>query len=224
MLVALAAVFVLVSGAFGAFLRRREGRWRADLLSDCAGRLAAPRLGRDRAGFATLRGRYAGTAVDVRLVPDTLVHRRLPQLWLQVTLRTPLPTGCVLDVLRRPAGAEFYAPDHLPNRYPVPEAWPPDTPVRGTAGADSLHARLAPVLAQILMDPRVKEVLFTPDGLRLTLQASQGTWGTYLLLRGSRFPIERVSPELFDGILDAARRLLLALSETDPETRHARAA
>ena len=27
-----------------------------------------------------------------------------------------------------------------------------------------------------------------------------------------------------DGILDAARRLLLALSKTDPETRHARAA
>ena len=224
MLVALAALFALASGAFGIILSRREGRWRADLLSDCAGRLAAPRLGRDRAGFATLRGRYLGAAVDVRLVPDTLVHRRLPQLWLQVTLRTPLATGGVLDILRRPAGAEFYAPDHLPNRYPVPEAWPADTLLRGTADADRLLARVAPALGPILADPRVKEVLFTPDGLRLTLQASQGARGTYLLLRGSRFPIERVSPELIDGILGAARHLVLTLSDFDPEARHARAA
>lgn len=224
MLVGLTVLILLCSAASCVLQRRREAAWRGGLLDDCAGQLAAPRLGRDRAGFATLGGRVSQAAVDVRFVPDTLVHRRLPQLWLQVTLRTPLATGAILDVLRRPAGAEFYAPDQLPIRFPAPETWPPDTLVRGTAGAEALLARAAPALSRILADPRVKEVLVMPDGLRLTVQASQGARGTYLLLRGIRFPLARLAPELLDGALRDGLDLVQTLSEPCSETRHAHAA
>lgn len=224
MLLALIVLILLGSAVVCVHQHRREAAWRGRLLHECAAQLAAPRLGRDRAGFATLRGGRGEAAIDVRLVPDTLVHRRLPQLWLQVTLRTPLATDAILDVLRRPAGAEFYAPDRLPLRLPVPATWPPDTLVRGTAGAEALLDLARPALDRILADPRVKEVLATPDGLRLTVQASQGARGTYLLLRGSRFPLTRVAPELLDGILRDGLDLARTLSEPSSETRHARAA
>lgn len=224
MLLCLVALIALASTAFGLAQRRREARWRAGLLNGCAVRLAEPCLGRDRAGFATLRGQRAGAAVDVRLLPDTLVHRRLPQLWLRVTLRRPLAVGATLDVLRRPVGAEFYTPDALPIRHPVPETWPPDTLVRGTAGAADVLARAAPALGRILADPRVKNVLVTPGGVRLTVQASQGARGRYLLLRESRFPLAGVGPELLDATLRDGLSLILSLSDPSSETRHAQAA
>ncbi len=111
----LAAALVAASITLAAALlcgrqARRAAAWRAGLLSECAARLDAARLGRDRAGFATLDGGHDGAPVAVRLIPEALVHRRLPQLWLSVSLRLPLPVEATLDVLRRPAGAEFYAP------------------------------------------------------------------------------------------------------------------
>ncbi|CAO4140320.1 hypothetical protein [Methylorubrum aminovorans] len=224
MLIGLSLLIFLSCAAFCLHQKRREAAWRGGLLDDCTGQVATPRLGRDRASFATLRGRLGPAAVDVRFVPDTLVHRRLPQLWLHVTLRAPLATEAVLDVLRRPAGAEFYAPDRLPLRLPVPEAWPVDTLVRGTAGAEALLARIGPALSRLLADPTVKEVLVTPDGLRLTVQASQGSRGTYLLLRGSRFPLSRLASDRLSGTLRDGVDLARILSEPSSETRHARAA
>lgn len=224
MLLCLAALIALASAAFGLAQHRRDARWRAGLLDACAARLAGPCLGRDRAGFATLRGDRGAAAVDVCLLPDTLVHRRLPQLWLRVTLRTPLAVPATLDVLRRPVGAAFYAPDSLPVRHPVPETWPADTLVRGTAGSEDILARAMPALGRILADPRVKNVLVSPAGVRLTIQASQGARGHYLLLRGSRFPLARIEPELFDAILRDGWHLILALSDPSSETRHAQAA
>ncbi|MRI55474.1 hypothetical protein D8770_16135 [Methylobacterium sp. DB1607] len=224
MFAGLTLLILLCSAAFCVRQHRREAAWRAGLLDDCTGPLSEPRLGRDRAGFATLRGRVGPAVVDVRLVPDTLVHRRLPQLWLRVTLRMPLETEAVLDVLRRPAGAEFYAPDQLPLRLPVPAAWPADTLVRGTVGADIPLACLTPVLSRILADPRVKEVLVTPDGLRLTVQASQGTRGAYVLLRGSRFPLSRLESDQLADTLRDGLDLARTLSDPSSETRHACAA
>ena len=222
MLGALAALVALAAAVFCWRQGRRSAAWRAGLLSRCAALLEAPRLGRDRAGFATLDGIRHGAPVAVRLIPEALVHRRLPQLWLSVSLRCPLPTSATLDVLRRPAGAEFYAPADLPLRLPVPAGWPADTLVRGTPGAEALLRQAEPVLAGILADPRVKEVLVTPGGLRLVVQAAEGARGAYLLLRGSRFDLERVAPTLLDETLAGLRRLACALNPE--EIDHARAA
>ncbi len=222
MFVAVSVLVVLAAAAFCLRQGRRSAAWRAGLLSDCAALLDASRLGRDRAGFATLDGTRGDAPVAVRLIPEALVHRRLPQLWLSVSLRDPLPTGATLDVLRRPAGAEFYAPADLPLRLAPPAGWPADTLVRGTPGAEALLLRAEPILAEILADPRVKDVLVTPKGVRLVVQAAEGARGAYLLLRGSRFDLDRVAPTLLDGSLADLTRLARALSPE--EIDHARAA
>lgn len=221
------AVSVLIALA-AAVLCLRQGRrsatWRAGLFSECAALLEAPRLGRDRSGFATLDGTRDGAPVAVRLIPEALVHRRLPQLWLSVSLRRPLPVGAVLDVLRRPVGAEFYAPADLPLRFDCPPGWPADTLVRGTAGAAAVLWRAEPILEKILADPRVKEVLVTPRGVRLVVQAAEGGRGAYLLLRGSRFDLDHVAPALLDETLAGLDRLARTLSPNAEEIAHARAA
>ncbi|WP_232631783.1 hypothetical protein [Methylobacterium sp. Leaf118] len=228
MLGALAGLIALAAAALCLRQGRRAAAWRAGLLAECAALLEAPRLGRDRAGFATLEGTCAGLPVSVRLIPEALVHRRLPQLWLSVTLRVPRAGNATLDVLRRPAGAEFYAPADLPLRLEPPAGWPADTLVRGTPGAAALLRALQDETARILGDPRVKEVLATPRILRLVIQAGEGGRGAYLLLRASRFALERVDPARLDGALRDGLRLARRLSPPAPETAeespHARAA
>lgn len=224
MFFAVSALIALAAAGFCLRQGRRSAAWRAGLLSPCAALLEAPRLGRDRAGFATLDGVRDDAPVAVRLIPEALVHRRLPQLWLSVSLRRPLPTGAVLDVLRRPAGAEFYAPADLPRRLDTPAGWPADTLVRGTPGAAALLRQAEPILGEILADPRVKEVLVTPRGLRLVVQAAEGARGAYLLLRGSRFDLDHVAPALLDEMLAGLDRLTHALSQNPKDIAHARAA
>ncbi|GAB6845233.1 hypothetical protein HNR00_004800 [Methylorubrum rhodinum] len=224
MLGALAALVALAAAAFCWRQGRRAAAWRAGLLSGCTALFGAPRLGRDRAGFATLDAVRDGMPVAVRLIPEALVHRRLPQLWLSVSLRCPLPVSATLDVLRRPAGVEFYAPADLPLRLDPPPGWPADTLVRGTGGADVLLRQAEPIIAKILADPRVKEVLVTPRGVRLVVQAAEGARGAYLLLRGSRFDLDGIPPALLDETFAGLHRLARALSQNPEKIVHARAA
>ncbi len=96
--------------------------------------------------------------------------------------------------------------------------------MRGTPEAEALLRQAEPILAKILADPRVKEVLATPRGLRLVVQAAQGARGAYLLTRGSRFDLDGVAPALLDETLAGLSRLARALSHNPEEIDHARAA
>ena len=134
-----------------------------------------------------------------------------------------------IDILRRVVGAEFYAPaDNLPARYNVPEGWPGETLVRGSLGAAPLLARASGTIATILAEPRVKEVLLTPRGIRIVSQLCQGERGAYLLLRENRFPMTQIGPEQLRPLLAQATGLVRSLTGEDAvhgsEEAHARAA
>lgn len=187
------------------------------MLRPCAPLLAEPIHGRDRTGYGTLRGRFAGFPVEVRLIPEALVFRRLPQLWLSVSLHRSTGRSGTLDVLRRVTGGEFYAPGpELPARYPTPDGWPGETLVRGSRGAGDLLLRAGAPIAEILAEPRVKEVLLTPRGARIVSQLCQGERGAYLLLRENRFPISQVDPEYLQPLLVQAAELVRQLVVEGP--------
>lgn len=206
-----------IFGAAGYALYRRTlaaSAGRAGMLRPCATLLAEPVHGRDRTGYGTLSGRFAGSSVAVRLIPEAVAFRRLPQLWLSVSVHRPTRFGGTIDVLRRAAGVEFYASAaDLPERYGVPDTWPGETLVRGSRAAGPLLARAAPHIAGILAEPRVKEVLLTPRGTRIVSQLCEGERGAYLLLRESRFPIAAVDPEMLSALLARAADLACLMTE-----------
>jgi hypothetical protein len=221
-----------ILGAAGYALCRRAltaSAERAGMLRPCAGLLAEPVEGRDPTGFGTLSGRFAGLPVVIRLIPEAMAFRRLPQLWLSVSVHHPTGVRGTIDVLRRVVGAEFYAPaDGLPARYDVPDAWPGETLVRGSPGAEPLLARASESVASILAEPRVKEVLLTPRGVRIVGQLCQGERGAYLLLRENRFPLTQVDPEQLEPLLaqatDLAQRFIREGTVHDHDEVRARAA
>jgi hypothetical protein len=164
-------------------------------------------------GFPTLTGIIAGHCLRLELIPDTLTLRRLPQLWLSLTIFEPLPLQAGFGVLARACGAEDYAlTPRFQHRLALPRELPVEIVARGgSAGAGmALHAA-APAVAVLLEDPRVKEVAATPKGLRVVFQLAEGRRGPHLLLRQCDFAGAGLAPadllRLHDGLLRLAEAL-----------------
>jgi hypothetical protein len=176
---------------------------RRGLLDDCSGVLDRSKLTHLESGFPQLSGSHRGRGVHVDLVLDTMTIRRLPQLWLSTTLLDRNPGLPGFSVLVRHIGNEFYAlTSRFEYRLDPPLGFPFEVLVRGDAGAALLLARLAAPIAEILKDPRVKEVAITERGLRIVRQACEGKRGDHLLLRQSVFENAHVPREDLALILD----------------------
>jgi hypothetical protein len=205
---ALAIGTALIGTATVAVLTRREARSRAArsqaLLDDCRSLFESCRIDRGADGFPLLDGMLAGRALRLALVPDTLTLKRLPQLWLSVTLRRPLPLEADLALLARPNGAEFFSiAQRLRARLETPADLPAGLLAKGSdPGAQSLLNDLAGLLGAFFADPKVKEVAVTRRGLRAVVQAREGKRGDYLLLRQSAFGADRLDPAAVLAIID----------------------
>jgi hypothetical protein len=185
----------LAVGATAVREHRLVRHSRQSLLDQCANVLDDVELHRAPDGFPSLVGFCGGQRVHVELIPDTMVIRRLPQLWLSVTLLDTLTTIPSLSVLVRPAGYEFYSlTGRLTYALDPSAAFPKEVLVRGSdARAEPLFQRLSGQLAANLADPRVKEIAITSKGLRIISQAAEGRRGEHLILRQAVFDDPSVS-------------------------------
>ncbi len=138
-------------------------------------------------------------------VVDHVAFRKLPSLWLKVTLREPVRYAGTFDLLIRPRGAEFYSPfAELEYELPLPADWPRDAIVRGD---DPAHMPPFEVIAPhvtYFADQRMKELLVTPRGVRFVYQISQADRSHYVVLRQMEFAAQRVPATLVRRLLDAA--------------------
>ncbi|MGE0025394.1 MAG: hypothetical protein AB7S70_17365 [Hyphomicrobium sp.] len=202
---------------------RRRLASRRILLNDCAALFDTHALRHAGDGFPRLTGRRGALNIDVRLISDTMTIRRLPQLWLQVTVLERREGVGGLAVLVRPSGYEFYSLTerfHLP--VEPPSVFPRDLIVRAKdAKSAGLFAKLASAMAEILADPRVKEIAVTGDGLRIIIQASEGRRGDYLLLRQAVFDEASVAPAELESVLAGIERLRASLSPARKEAEPA---
>jgi hypothetical protein len=182
---------------------------RRGLLDACIPRFERYTLKECGDSFPHLSGRVGNQNVDVRLICDTMTMRRLPQLWLQVTVlqKTKGITG--FAVLVRPSNYEFYSlTGDFQHVIEPPPSFPGEAIVRAEGPyAHALFDRMAPTLAAILADPQVKEIAVTRQGVRIIRQAAQGRRGEHLLLRQAVFDQAQVPAETLDEALAEIRKL-----------------
>lgn len=185
---------------------------RAQLLEKCHALLGQPVPGSGGAGYATLSGRRDELKIDLRLEEDHLAMRKIPVLWLHLTIEDPKPmTDGMLDILVRPQNTESYSPgwDWNVAVKPLP-GWPSHARyVSKTAPPDL--AAIDREVVQLFSDEHVKELIITPRRIRLTWLARQADRGEYLLLRAIHFdstpiPAETVS-SLLGQLLEIRQRL-----------------
>ena len=211
----LTLIALLVLPALYGYESRRIRLQRAQWFGDSLALFETYRVVQYGKGFPVLTGSYRGREVRLEPVLDDMAWRKLPSLWLKVTVLTPNPRRGSLGLLLRPRGGEFYSPTaDMKDRLPLPVSLPRDALLCSDDG------RTAPVGAlegqtQLFEDPRMKELVITPLGIRLVYQAAQGERAEYLVLRQARFQENRADPVKVKALLERA----LAIAATvDRET------
>lgn len=173
-------------------------------------------------GFPRMAGRRGGAEFDIQVVPDTLSVRKLPALWVLVSLPGPLPVTGTLDVLLRPTGMETFTNfSRLPVQVQPPPGFPPDCAIRTDAPG---HAAFANALREVMKavdTDRLKEILITPAGVRLVFLAEEADRGRYLLFRDAEMGRDPLPPARLTPFLAAALALRSAVMAETEERRSA---
>lgn len=198
---------------------RRAVAGRRDLLSQACGVLSETNISHARDQFPIVSGfTHDGCRAKVELVADTMVTRRLPQLWLRVTIAIQgTGDGPVIGALARPTGAEFYSRVHdLPEWMTPPEIGVPML-IRGDGRADAEQAAaMAAHLASLFSDPKVKEAVITPRSASILYQAAEGERAAHLFLRQARFQLEGVPADTIRLAIQKAMALSSVFAENAP--------
>jgi len=200
--------------------RERFRRLRGGFFSGCLDLFEQYRVVQDDVDFPVLTGRYRGHEVRLEPIVDHMTMRKLPSLWLQVSLIAPVPYQGIFDLLVRPRGTEFYSPSiDLAHEMRLPPGWPSDAALRSDD-----PARMPPlaVMAQyryLFEDPRLKEMLVTPKGVRLVYQVQQAERAKYAVLRQIEFLDNTLPPWLARRLLEATIAIRTSLiAEAAPPT------
>lgn len=190
---------------------------RRDYFDECLPLFAAPvkTVGPD--GFARVSGRYEGQPFDLQVLPDTLSYRKLPSLWLMITLRSPMPVGAVLDVMRRPTGREVFSQwDRLPVALEALPYLPADTGLRSDRSEGQMPESILQQHAALFDQPQVKELLVTPNGLRLVILAEEADRARYLLFRDAEMGAVAQSQARLRPFLDRLLTMAQELHDIEP--------
>jgi hypothetical protein len=204
-------------------LRRERDRRRRDyerFFDRATDVLADARLEHTGAvGYPRLAGRYQGLPVQVLPVVDTLPIRRLPALWLLVTLQDALPVNARFDLMMRPAGATTFSNfDLLPFTIGRPAGFPEHAVVKTDDPGNMLPADVVAPHLGVFRDSRAKELLVTPNGVRLVWLLAEADRVRYGVFRQADFGGAGLEPELLGSLLDrlvAIRQSILELREVD---------
>ena len=167
-------------------LRAARGRAasRANYFSAATSLLTDPHRQIQPTGFARIAGRYNGLRIDLQALPDTLTFRKLPALWVMVTVTEPQPVAGEAHIMARANGQESFSTHaQMPFAVNLPAGFPPDCTLRCTDPAALPAPDVMAMLAPLFSDPTVKEAVLSPKGIRLVVLAEEGDRANYLIFR-----------------------------------------
>ena len=154
-------------------------------------------------GFPRMSGTYRGFPVQIYPLVDTLATRRLPALWLMVTLQDNLPVKAHFDLMMRPAGPTTFSNfDHLPHTLDPQEGFPEQAVIRTDDAEAVLPASLIAPHLETFFGPRAKELLVTENGLRIVWLLAEAERARYGVLRQAEFGEVQIEGQLVRNILD----------------------
>jgi hypothetical protein len=154
-------------------------------------------------GYPRLAGRYRDFPVQVLPVVDTLATRRLPALWLLVTLQDTLPTGSRFDLMMRPTAATTFSNfDLLPVTMQLPAGFPEHAVLRTDDPQHLLPPHIVAPHLDVFHDTRAKELLITPNGVRLVWLLAEANRARYGVLREADFRDTDLDPQLLRNLLE----------------------
>ena len=157
----------------------------------------------DYQGYPRLSGRYGGYPVQIKPVVDTLAIRRLPALWLLVTVQDRLPVKARFDMMMRPAGPTTFSNfDLLPRTLEHLDGFPEHAVIRTDDPEEVLPAHLIKPHLSLFFGSRAKELLITENGLRMVWLLAEGDRARYGIFRQAEFGTIAIDAKVLRDILD----------------------
>lgn len=162
-------------------------------------------------GFPRMTGHLGPHAFDIQVVMDSLTFRKLPALWVMLSLPEPLPAKATLNILARPTGQEPFSNfATLPQSLPPLDGLPEGTAIRSDDAANLPTAAILEPHLSIFADPKVKELLLSPKGIRLVILAEEADRGRFLIFRDAEMGMEPLRSSHLSPLIDT----ILALRQT----------
>jgi hypothetical protein len=193
----------------------QQNQFKTRLFSDVISVFKNPELTSGAAiGSQCLNGNYRGNGFQLQTITDTLAVRKLPCLWLQITLPCKISVTAKLDMMMRPAGQTSFSNfDFLSNVIKTPSGFPQFAQLRsdettGYADLDIVKRHLS-----LFAITKFKELLITPHGLRFVFQAAEADRAYYGVLRNARFEGTPIDTQIVRQAMDALLALKLDLEE-----------
>jgi hypothetical protein len=195
---------------------------RAKLFDLCLDLFQSYRITQQGPTFPLLSGRYRDREVRVEPAIDQMAWRKLPVLYLKVTVLEPNSYRAILDLLIRPGGVEVLSPSaELHHHLPLPDGWPEpallctDDPML-IPPLDLLTPHIG-----VFDDIYMKEMIITSRGVRLMRMIWQARRLHYAVLREVKFDETYLDPAIAKTLLDAAVGIADALSNAGTVERAA---
>jgi len=191
--------------------RRSRDRASASLAADEAGIRAivadAENVSDGTAGVITWEGSWNGQRVQVRTIVDTLATRKLPARWLSVSITEKVSVPAIFDMMMRPGSPTTFSNfDHLQHTLPKAPGFQAEAVLR----TDRRGTRFPQSIIADHMEPfsegRAKELLITPNGVRIVWLLAEAERARYGVFRQAAFGDTRIDSALIE-------RLLVSLSD-----------
>ena len=195
---------------------------RARFFELCYDLFQSYRVTQERLTFPLLSGRYRDYEVRLEPVVDDMAWRKVPVLWLKVTVLKPNPYRAILDLLVRPGGVEVYSPsDELDHHLPLPHGWPEQAMLCTDNPSSIPPLDLLTPHMPVFQDVYMKELVVTPRGVRLVRMIWQARRLHYMVLREVTFEGIYLDPAIAKSLLDSAIGIADALSKSGSVERAA---
>ena len=169
-------------------------------------------------GVWTLTGHYRDQHFQLKSVADTLATRKLPSLWLMVTLPEPHLVSATTDIMMRAAGISSFSNfDFLPHTLTKPTGFPEQATIRSDVDENSAIVSLIAPHIDIFMQRRGKEILISPKGLRAVVQLAEADRARYGVFREANFAGATIDVQLardLMGTLITIQQVILEHAKT----------
>lgn len=157
----------------------------------------------EAAGVWMLTGRFRNHHFQLKTVADTLATRKLPSLWLLVTLPEPQAVSATTDMMMRAAGVSSFSNfDFLPHTLERPEGFPEQATLRSDVADSTAVLALMAKHLDVFHGGRGKEFLISPVGLRIVVQLAEGDRARYGVFREANFAGTEIETGLATGLME----------------------
>lgn len=154
-------------------------------------------------GYRKVTGRYRDLPVQLEPIVDTLSVRKLPTLWLMVTIPAPVAVRATFDMMMRSNGLEVFSRfNELPDAVAAPDGFPEWAAIRSDDPAGLPDANIIKRYLGPFESGDGKELLISRKGVRIVLLAAEAGRSHYLIFRDARFGPQRVAAKRLRAILD----------------------